>query len=59
MVRRVGIEGDVILIGGMVNNPGFVSSLKTSLGIDHINLPDMPEYVSALGAALIAADGRA
>ena len=59
MVRRVGIEGDVILIGGMVNNPGFVQSLKTSLGIDKINLPDMPEYISALGAALIAAEGKA
>jgi predicted CoA-substrate-specific enzyme activase len=59
MVRRVGIEGDVILIGGMVNNPGFVASLKASLGIDHINLPNMPEYISALGAALIAADGQA
>ncbi len=59
MVRRVGIEGDVILIGGMVNNPGFVASLKASLGIDQINLPEMPEYVSALGAEVIAADGQA
>jgi len=56
MVRRVGIDGDVILIGGMVHNPGFVQSLKLSLGIDKINLPDMPEYISALGAALIATD---
>ena len=59
MVRRVGIDGEVILIGGMVHNPGFVQALRASLGIDKINLPDMPEYVSALGAALIAADGRA
>ncbi len=56
MVRRVGIEDEVILIGGMVLNPGFVSSLKTSLGIDKLSLPDMPEYISALGAALIAAE---
>lgn len=59
MVRRVGIEGDVILIGGMVHNPGFVASLKTALGIDKIHLPEMPEYVSALGAALIAAESQA
>ncbi len=59
MVRRVGIDGEVILIGGMVHNPGFVQALRASLGIDNINLPEMPEYVSALGAALIAADGRA
>lgn len=59
MVRRVGIEDDVILIGGMVHNPGFVRSLKNSLGVDKVNLPDMPEYISALGAALIAAEGNA
>lgn len=59
MVRRVGIEGEVILIGGMVNNPGFVRSLKDALGVDHVNLPDMPEYISALGAALIATEGNA
>ncbi|MDO8706589.1 MAG: acyl-CoA dehydratase activase [Sulfuricaulis sp.] len=59
MVRRVGIDGDVILIGGMVNNAGFVQSLKLSLGIDQIKLPEMPEYISALGAALIAAEHTA
>lgn len=59
MVRRVGIEGDVILIGGMVNNPGFVRSLTDALGVQRIHLPDMPEYVSALGAALIATEGNA
>ena len=56
MARRVGIEEDVVLIGGMVHNTGFVQSLKVSLGVDKVQLPDMPEFVSALGAALIAAD---
>src|SRR5574340_37172 len=55
MARRVGIEEEVVLIGGMVHNAGFVQSLKTALGVDKVNLPEMPEYVSALGAALIAA----
>lgn len=59
MARRVGIEEDVVLIGGMVHNPGFVSSLKSALGVDKVLLPDMPEYVGALGAALIAAEGNA
>jgi benzoyl-CoA reductase subunit D len=59
MVRRVGIEDEVVLIGGMVHNPGFVQSLKGALGVDKVHLPDMPEYVSALGAALIAAEGNA
>jgi benzoyl-CoA reductase subunit D len=59
MVRRVGIEGEVVLIGGMVHNPGFVRSLKDALGVEQVNLPDMPEYASALGAALIASEGNA
>jgi len=56
MVRRVGIEGEVVLIGGMVHNAGFVQSLKNAMGVDKISLPDMPEYISALGCALIAAE---
>ena len=58
MVRRVGIEDEVILIGGMVHNPGFVQSLKGALGVDKVLLPEMPEYISALGAALIAAENN-
>ncbi len=58
MVRRVGIENEVVLIGGMVNNPGFVRALKDAMGVDEIKLPDMPEYVSALGCALLAADAK-
>lgn len=56
MVRRVGIEGEVVLIGGMVHNAGFVQSLKNAMGVEQISLPAMPEYISALGCALIAAE---
>jgi benzoyl-CoA reductase subunit D len=56
MVRRVGIEEGVVLIGGMVHNPGFVVSLKNAMDVDQVLLPDMPEFVSALGCALIAAE---
>jgi benzoyl-CoA reductase subunit D len=56
MVRRVGIEDGVVLIGGMVNNAGFVQSLKKAMDVDQILLPDMPECISALGCALIAAE---
>lgn len=58
MVRRVGIENDVVLIGGMVHNVGFVQSLKKAMDVEEIRLPDMPEYVSALGCALIAAESK-
>jgi len=55
MVRRVGIESEVVLIGGVAKNVGFVDSLNRELG-QEINIPEEPELVGALGAALIAAD---
>ena len=58
MVRRVGIDKDVVLIGGMVHNPGFVSSLKTAMDIDEVKLPDIPEFVAALGCAMLAAEAK-
>jgi benzoyl-CoA reductase subunit D len=51
MAHRVGIEKDIALIGGMGKNKGFVDSLKRNLGID-ILVPESPEYVSAIGAAI-------
>jgi benzoyl-CoA reductase subunit D len=56
MVRRVGIEGEVVLIGGMCHNAGFVQSLKNAMGVDQVSLPELPEYISALGCALIGAE---
>ncbi len=54
-VRRVGINTDVALIGGLARNIGFVKSLKEDLEMDLLIPPD-PDYIGALGAALIAAD---
>jgi benzoyl-CoA reductase subunit D len=56
MVRRVGIEKDVVLIGGMAKNPGFINSLQRGLELE-VLVPQDPEFVGALGAALMAADG--
>jgi benzoyl-CoA reductase subunit D len=53
MVRRVGVEREVALIGGVAKNIGFVDSLRRSLGVDLL-VPDEPEFVCALGAALVA-----
>jgi benzoyl-CoA reductase subunit D len=55
MVRKVGFEKDVALIGGMARNPGFVDALQRGLAMD-IFVPEGPEYVGALGAALAAAE---
>ena len=54
MVRRVGIEKDIALIGGMARNVGFVDALKRSLKADLL-IPEAPEFVTALGAAVMAA----
>ena len=51
IIRRVGIEKDVILIGGVAKNRGFVDALNRNLGLEVI-VPKESEYVSALGAAL-------
>ena len=51
MTRRLGIQRDVVLVGGVAKNIGFVESLKRILGVDLL-VPDEPEFVGALGAAL-------
>jgi benzoyl-CoA reductase subunit D len=55
MVRKVGFEKDVAVIGGVALNPGFIEAVKRGLEMD-VHVPDDPEYVGALGAALIAAE---
>jgi len=54
MVRRVGINPDVILIGAVSRNVGFVNSLKKALEKEVI-IPQYAEYIGALGAAIAAA----
>jgi benzoyl-CoA reductase subunit D len=56
LARKVGFEPDVVLIGGVAHNIGFVDSLKRALECDVI-IPDDPEYIGAYGAALAAAEG--
>lgn len=55
MVLRIGVEKDVMLIGGCALNPGFRPPLEKELNANII-VPEFPEYVSAVGAASIAAN---
>jgi benzoyl-CoA reductase subunit D len=55
MVRRVGIKKDIALIGGVAHNPGFVDAMTRGLETPVI-VPEAPEYVGALGAAIVAAE---
>lgn len=54
MAKRVSIEDKVALMGGAVLNKGLVHSIKEGLGTDPLVLED-PQFVSALGAAILAA----
>ena len=54
MVHRLGINPEVVLVGGVAKDVGFIESLKRKLGIN-ISVPEYPDYVGALGAALTAA----
>jgi benzoyl-CoA reductase subunit D len=56
VARIVGLENDVVMIGGVAKNIGFMESLRRELGID-INVPDAPDFIGALGAATAAAAG--
>jgi len=53
MVYRLGVNPDVVLVGGVAKDVGFVASLKRKLGVD-VLIPEYPEYAGALGAALVA-----
>jgi bzd-type benzoyl-CoA reductase Q subunit len=61
MVRRLGINPDVALIGGVARDIGLVSSLKKSLKTELL-IPEYPEFAAATGAALSTSaetvDGR-
>jgi len=55
MIRRVGVNPDVVLLGGVGYNPGFVEAVKRELGLDELCIPESPEYGMAVGAAVVAA----
>ena len=55
VARIVGLEKDVVIVGGMAKNEGFVDSLKKNIKMDVI-VPEDPDYMGALGAAETAAE---
>lgn len=54
MVRRIGIEERLALVGGVALSAGLREVLELSLETD-VLVPDHPQHVGALGAALAAA----
>ncbi len=55
MIRRIGINPDIVMLGGLAHNPGFTTALQRELGVDRIFIPEDPDYGAAIGAAVIAA----
>jgi len=54
MIHRLGINPEVVLVGGVAKDEGFVASLNRKLGLT-VKIPEYPDYVGAYGAAIIAA----
>jgi len=56
VARIIGLEKDIVLVGGMARNEGFVDSLKKNIETE-ILVPEDPDYMGALGAADAAIAG--
>ena len=56
MARRVGVVNDVTLTGGCSKNDGLARALEKKLDIEVKKLPQDPQLVGALGAAIFAAE---
>ena len=56
LVGRVGAESPVVLTGGVARNPCIRALLERRLGLPLL-VPDEPQIVGALGAALSAGNG--
>jgi len=57
LATRVGMTPKVMMTGGVARNAGVVRSLEKAIGMPVI-VPEAPQIVGALGAALIARDPR-
>lgn len=52
LLKRVGLDGEVTLIGGVALQDGMIASLREKLGVT-VNVPTEPHLTAALGAALL------
>ncbi len=52
LLKRVGLDGEVTFIGGVARQEGMLAALREKLGVP-INVPDEPQFTTALGAALL------
>ena len=55
MINRVSSEGDIVFTGGVAKNACMTTLLSEKLG-RKVRIPDEPQFVGALGAALLASE---
>ena len=53
LCKRIGIERDVTVVGGIALNSGMIGILQEEMGFE-VLIPEVPQVVAALGAAIIA-----
>jgi activator of 2-hydroxyglutaryl-CoA dehydratase len=53
LLKRLGIEKDVAVVGGVARNKGLIAILERELGFK-VLVTENPEMVAALGAAILA-----
>ena len=58
LAQRVGMQPDVVMSGGVARDIGVVRAMEARLG-KPVSVPQDPQTVGALGAALFAQPGRA
>lgn len=56
LVKRLGIEGDFVIAGGVAKNVGVVRRLEKEIGVESVALKLDPQLSAALGAAVFASD---
>jgi benzoyl-CoA reductase subunit D len=54
VIRRIGVNEDVVMLGGVGYNPGFVEAMRRELNLERVYIPESPEYGQAVGAAVVA-----
>ncbi|HEY4658533.1 MAG TPA: acyl-CoA dehydratase activase [Gemmatimonadaceae bacterium] len=52
LLKRVGLDGEVTLIGGVALQDGMIAALREKLGMT-VNVPKEPHLTAALGAAVL------
>ena len=57
LLKRVGLDGEVTLIGGVALQGGMVAALRDRLGVA-VNVPEEPQLTIALGAAVLGLQRR-